>query len=53
MDFKEIKREQMAKAEQPIQIEYLRNTPIFLNCNDIRNADMNEFGDIAKKMMEV
>lgn len=32
----------MEKAEQPIQNEHIRNTPIFLNCNDIRNADMNE-----------
>ncbi|MDP2767601.1 MAG: hypothetical protein Q8O41_09165 [Candidatus Methanoperedens sp.] len=32
----------MEKAEQHIQSEDIRNAPIFLDWNDICNADMNE-----------
>lgn len=32
----------MEKAEQHIQSEYIHNAYILINCNDIRNADMNE-----------
>ncbi len=46
MDFKEIKREHMEKAVQYIQSEDIRNVSIFLNWNDICNADMNELAVI-------
>lgn len=37
----------MEKAEQHIQNEYIRNAPILLNWNDIRNAGMNELCAIS------
>lgn len=38
----------MEKAEQYIQSEYIRNAPMLLHWNDIRNTDMNKLGDMAK-----
>ncbi len=35
----------MEKAEQHIQKGYIRNAPILLDWNDIRNADMNELDE--------
>jgi hypothetical protein len=35
-------------CEQQIQNEHIRNIPILLNWNDIRNADMSELGDIVE-----
>lgn len=39
----------MEKAEQDFQNDYIRNAPIFLNWNDICNADMNELPAMLKR----